>query len=82
MSIFRNLRFTACPSLLNNATFFYTNIVKSRNKESYERENKEILYVIPVKVKVKLYLYRPWRPLGLREVEAPTFSDIRLINGG
>jgi hypothetical protein len=25
---------------------------------------------------------RPWRPLGLREVEAPTFSDIRLIDGG
>jgi hypothetical protein len=26
-------------------------------------------------VKVK---YRPWWPLGLREVEAPTFLDIRL----
>jgi hypothetical protein len=24
----------------------------------------------------------PWRPLGLSEVEAPAFSDIRLINGG
>jgi hypothetical protein len=35
-----------------------------------------------VPVKVKLYLYRPWRPLGLREVEAPTFSDIRLTDGG
>jgi hypothetical protein len=33
------------------------------------------------KVKVKLSLYRPWRPLGLREVEAPAFSDIRLIDG-
>jgi hypothetical protein len=32
--------------------------------------------------KVKLSLYRPWRPLGLREAEAPTFSDIRLIDGG
>jgi hypothetical protein len=32
--------------------------------------------------KVKLSPYRPWRPLGLREVEAPTFSDIRLIGGG
>jgi hypothetical protein len=32
--------------------------------------------------KVKLSPYRPWRPLGLREVEAPTFSDIRLIDGG
>jgi hypothetical protein len=32
--------------------------------------------------KVELSLYRPWRPLGLREVEAPTFSDILLIYGG
>jgi hypothetical protein len=32
--------------------------------------------------KVKLSLYRPWRPIGLREVEAPTFSDIRLTEGG
>jgi hypothetical protein len=29
----------------------------------------------------KVSLYR-WRPLGLREVESPTFSDIRLIDGG
>jgi hypothetical protein len=27
-------------------------------------------------------MYRPWRSLGLREVEAPTLSDIRLIDGG
>jgi hypothetical protein len=33
-------------------------------------------------IKVKLFLYRPWGPLGLREVEAPTFSDFRLIDGG
>jgi hypothetical protein len=32
--------------------------------------------------KVKLSPYRPWRLLGLREVEAPTFSDIRLTDGG
>jgi hypothetical protein len=30
---------------------------------------------------VKLSLYRSGRPLGLREVEAPTFSDIRLTDG-
>jgi hypothetical protein len=24
----------------------------------------------------------PWRPLGLREVEAPICSDIRLTDGG
>jgi hypothetical protein len=34
------------------------------------------------KVKLKFALYRPWRPLGLLEVEAPPFSDIRLIDGG
>jgi hypothetical protein len=27
-------------------------------------------------------MYRQWRPLGLREVEAPTFSDIRFTDGG
>jgi hypothetical protein len=32
-------------------------------------------------VKVKFSLYRPWRPVRLQEVEAPTFSDIRLIDG-
>jgi hypothetical protein len=35
-----------------------------------------------VKKKIKISLYRPWRPLGLREVETPTFSDIRLTDGG
>jgi hypothetical protein len=27
-------------------------------------------------------MYRLWRPLGLQEVEAPTFSDIRLTDDG
>jgi hypothetical protein len=27
------------------------------------------------KGKIKLSVYRPWRPLGLQEFEAPTFSD-------
>jgi hypothetical protein len=32
--------------------------------------------------KVKLSLYRPWRSLGLREVEAPTFClDNRPTDG-
>jgi hypothetical protein len=35
-----------------------------------------------MKVKVKLSLYRPRRPLGFPEVEVPTFSDIRLTEGG
>jgi hypothetical protein len=39
-------------------------------------------WIYPGKGKVKLSLYRPWRPLGLREVEALTFSDIRLKNDG
>jgi hypothetical protein len=32
--------------------------------------------------KVKLAIYGPWRPLGLRVVEAHTFSDIRFTHGG
>jgi hypothetical protein len=32
--------------------------------------------------KGKLSLYRPWRPLELQKFEAPTFSDIQLIDGG
>jgi hypothetical protein len=39
-------------------------------------------YSIPGKVKVKLSPFRPWRSLGLWEVEAPTFTDIRLVDGG
>jgi hypothetical protein len=35
-----------------------------------------------VKVKVKLSLSRPWRSLGMREVVAPTFSDIRNTDDG
>jgi hypothetical protein len=27
-------------------------------------------------------LYRPWRPLGLLEVEVPTLSEIWLTDGG
>jgi hypothetical protein len=43
---------------------------------------KHFSYVTLNKVKVKLSLYRPWRPLGLRDVKAPTFTGIRLIHGG
>jgi hypothetical protein len=35
-----------------------------------------------VGIKVKLSLYRPWRTLGMQEVETPTFSGIRLTDGG
>jgi hypothetical protein len=35
-----------------------------------------------VTVKVKLSLFRPWGPLGLREVDAPTFLDIPFTDGG
>jgi hypothetical protein len=43
---------------------------------------RRIFEFMKVKGKVKLSPYRQWRPLGLREVEATTFSDIRLIDGG
>jgi hypothetical protein len=49
----------------------------------YERKTQHFGIVgIATDYKVKLSLYRPWRPLGLREFEAPTFSDIRLVDGG
>jgi hypothetical protein len=38
-------------------------------------------YVIK-RLKVTFSMYWPWSPLWLREVEAPTFSDIRLTDGG
>jgi hypothetical protein len=38
--------------------------------------------IICKKTKVKLSLYRSWKPLGLWEVEAPTFSDIQLTDSG
>jgi hypothetical protein len=44
--------------------------------------NRSYGQVFSLKVKVKLSLYRPWRPLGLREVEAPTFPDIQFTDGG
>jgi hypothetical protein len=46
------------------------------------RQCVQCYHVHCVKIKVNLSLHRPWRPIGSREVEAPTFSDIRLIDGG
>jgi hypothetical protein len=40
------------------------------------------VYNLSTEAKVKFSLYRPWRPLWLREVEAPTFSDVWLTDGG
>jgi hypothetical protein len=46
----------------------------------FSDENFEVLLNLSTVVKGKRY--RPWRPLGLLEVEAPTFSDTRLIDCG
>jgi hypothetical protein len=51
--------------------------LKLKNKQSQTVDEKW-LFILAM-VKVKLFFYRP---LGLREVETPTFSDIRLIDGG
>jgi hypothetical protein len=40
------------------------------------------IYQEITQIKVNVSLYRPWRPLGLPEVEAPTFSHIWLLDGG
>jgi hypothetical protein len=49
-------------------------------------ESKNLNLSLPKKlkdeVKVKLFLHRPWKPLGLQEVEDLTFSDIRFTDGG
>jgi hypothetical protein len=62
-----------CRSLQLNA--YYTSI-----QETILAAYNTYTNSIYCKVKLKLFLYRPWRPLGLREVEAPIFSDIRLID--
>jgi hypothetical protein len=41
----------------------------------------KVSFSVGIRVKVKLSLYRTRRLLGLQEVEAPTFSDIWLIDG-
>jgi hypothetical protein len=50
--------------------------------EGWRKLHNEEFITYILKTKFKLSLYRPWRPLGLREVEAPTFLDIWLIDGG
>jgi hypothetical protein len=47
-------------------------------KDRFCEELEHVFYKYPK----ELSLYRPWRPLVLQEVEAPTFSDIRLTDGG
>jgi hypothetical protein len=49
---------------------------------NFEKEEEEGNLKSPFVIQVKLFLYRPWRPLGSWEVEVPTFSDIRLRDGG
>jgi hypothetical protein len=41
-----------------------------------------LLHVTKYSKRQSFLLYRPWTPLVLREIEAPTFSDVRLIDGG
>jgi hypothetical protein len=52
--------------------FFYLDV------SLYWENLKEILYIFiyspQVKIKVKLSQHRPWRPLGLLDVEDPTLS--------
>jgi hypothetical protein len=53
-------------------------------KTLHIRKEFTAIYMILIlsKIKVSFPLCRPWRPLGLPEVETPTFSDIRLTDGG
>jgi hypothetical protein len=59
-----------------------TLLYKHKLKENENITTTIITIIHLYLVKVKLSLCRPWRPLGLREVEAPPFSDIRHTDGG
>jgi hypothetical protein len=47
----------------------------------YTAQQSNYSTTLHVALKVKFSLCRLWRPSGLRKVEAPAFSDIRLIDG-
>jgi hypothetical protein len=49
---------------------------------SMSRPKCSIYEYICIYINVTFSLYRPWRPLGLWDVEAHTFSGIRLTDGG
>jgi hypothetical protein len=74
------------PKFLMQPVFFYNThrIVLGliRKTDLYKLIFKKWHFSIMNKGKVKSSLYRVWRPLGLRGVEAPTFSDIWLTDGG
>jgi hypothetical protein len=65
--------------LLN--TFCHHNFTQLHNDFITQREIEKDVEDSDRK-KVNVFLYRPWRPIGLREVEVHTFSDIRLTGGG
>jgi hypothetical protein len=82
-----NPRTSSCHSaqLFNTLKPTYFNLLSTQNVTFYRMKSTVFFNVFCDGWDdryVKLSLYRPWRPLGLREVEAPTFSDIRLIDGG
>jgi hypothetical protein len=56
--------------------------INSNNSQNVDISYWHTLYKSKGKGKVMLSMYWPWRPLWLGEIEAPTFSDIRLTDGG
>jgi hypothetical protein len=54
--------------------------VLGKSEGTWRTKDIIIFRMLNVRWKVELSLYRPWRPL--REVESPTFSDIRLTDDG
>jgi hypothetical protein len=72
-----------CEKLIHNSDLLtsreYT-ILKTvlLGRIEYSLDELVVNVLATIKVKVKLSLYMPWGPLGLREFEIPTFSHIRL----
>jgi hypothetical protein len=63
--------------------FFYVATECTRNlQRSVTGLNQTLNVYLRIKGKGKVIPVQAWRPLVLRKVEAPIFSDIRLIDGG
>jgi hypothetical protein len=82
-----NHRLKLAPNITNSLTYAKTScqgnrILHFEITTIYNRQRLHTGCQGTMEIKVKISLCRPWSTLGLREVEAPTFSDIRLIDSG
>jgi hypothetical protein len=74
MVLFIEIRNT-CQHYFHFAILIATNSIDSKDHSQIPWSDMSTVHSL-------FSLYRPWRVLGLREVEAPTFSGIQLTDGG